>query len=229
MTSIVALHSLPDLLVSGLDLVFVGINPGERSAQRGHYYAHPGNAFWRVLSASPLVDLDVTPEDDAVLHEAPERGIGPFRIGLTDVVKRVLTDSTGITDAELRASVPAFRARIAAARPRAVCFTTTRGFTAIYPRAWRSRAWGRQDVPALEGAEVWVMPSPSGRAAAYHGETAQVLADLAASLRSAAPERPIPLPPSLRGKGVEMLGVEPPTAPGERAPRPTTHRKRANA
>ena len=108
-------RTLPDLIVPGLDLVFVGINPGERSAQRGHYYAHPGNAFWRVLSASPLVDLDVTPEDDAVLHEAPERGIGPFRIGLTDVVKRVLTDSTGITDAELRESVPAFRVRIAAA------------------------------------------------------------------------------------------------------------------
>lgn len=49
------LPTLPDLLTSGLDLVFVGINPGERSAEHGHYYGHPGNAFWRALSASPLV------------------------------------------------------------------------------------------------------------------------------------------------------------------------------
>ena len=161
-----ALRTLPDLLVPGLDLVFVGINPGERSAQRGHYYAHPGNAFWRVLSASPLVARPVTFEDDASMAQAPTLGIGPFHIGLTDVVKRVLTDSAGITDLELREAVPAFRARIAAAAPRVVCFTTTRGFQAVYPRAWRARAWGRQDVPA------------------YHGETATVLEALAASLHS---------------------------------------------
>ena len=48
-------RTLPDLLRPGLDLVFVGINPGERSAQLGHYYGHRGNAFWRALSESRLV------------------------------------------------------------------------------------------------------------------------------------------------------------------------------
>jgi len=167
--------TLPELLRPGLDLVFVGINPGERSAARGHYYAHPGNAFWRALSASPLVARPLTPEDDARLPA--EAGIG-----FTDVVKRVLTDSAGIADAELAAAVPAFRARIRAARPRAVCFTATRPFAALYPRAWRAHGWGRQPVAPLEGAAVWVMPSPSGRAAAYHARIAVVLADLAVSL-----------------------------------------------
>ena len=170
-------RTLPNLLRPGLDLVFVGINPSERSAERGHYYAHPGNAFWRLLSASPLVAAPVTPDDDASLAEAR-----PFRIGFTDVVKRALTDSTGITNAELTESAPAFRARIRSARPRALCFTTTRAFEAAYPRAWRSGAWGRQAVPPLEGAEVWVMPSPSGLAAGHHGKAAVVLADIADSL-----------------------------------------------
>lgn len=167
--------TLPDLLRPGLDLVFVGINPGERSAARGHYYGHPGNAFWRVLSASPLVTRPLAPEDDARLPT--EAGIG-----FTDVVKRVLTDSTGIADAELAAAATSFRARIRAARPRAVCFTATRPFAALYPRAWHAHGWGPQPVPALEGAAVWVMPSPSGRAAAYHARIAAVLADLARSL-----------------------------------------------
>lgn len=168
------LETLPDLLRPGLDLVIVGINPGERSAERGHYYGHPGNAFWRVLSRSSLVARAVTCEDDASLLEAG--------IGFTDVVKRVITDSAQVTDAELRAAVEGFRARIAAASPRAVCFTSTRAFAAVYPGAWHARAWGRQDVPPLEGASVWVMPSPSGRAAAYHGEIDAVLAALAAHL-----------------------------------------------
>ncbi len=168
------LPTLPDLLRPGLDLVFVGINPGERSAERGHYYGHPGNAFWRRLSASPLVSREVTAEDDASLLAEG--------IGFTDVVKRVITDSAQISRAEFADAVPAFQERIALAAPRAVCFTATRPFEAVYPGQWRSRGWGRQDVPPLAGAEVWVMPSPSGRAAGYHREIDGVLADLAKAL-----------------------------------------------
>jgi double-stranded uracil-DNA glycosylase len=170
------LATLPDLLRPGLHLVFAGINPGEQSARRGHYYGHPGNAFWRCLSRSPLAPRPLTPEDDAALAE--------HGIGFTDVVKRVVTDSTQVTDAELREAVPAFRARIAAATPRTVCFTAVRPFEAVYPGAWHARGWGRQAVAPLEGAEVWVMPSPSGRAAAYHPEIDRVLRALAESLAS---------------------------------------------
>jgi len=174
--------TLPDLLRPGLDLVFVGINPGETSARHGHYYANPGNAFWRLLSGSPLVSRLVTPEDDLSLAHAR-----PFRIGFTDVVKRVETDSTKITTAEVRASVEAFRARLATARPRAICFTGGRQFDDLYPKMRPRHGWGRQPLD-LDGAEVWVIPSTSGRAAAYRGQIAAVLADLARSLgvRSAA-------------------------------------------
>jgi double-stranded uracil-DNA glycosylase len=168
------MRTLPDLLRPGLALVFVGINPGERSAARGHYYAHPGNGFWPSLSASPLVDRPVTFEDDRRLPL--ELGIG-----LTDVVKRVISDSQQVTNDELRLAVPSLRARIAYASPRAVCFTTTRGFEACFPGAWRAGGWGAQGV-TLEGAAVWVMPSPSGRAIAHRSHVGRVLAELGASL-----------------------------------------------
>jgi len=179
--NIADLPTLPDLLRPGLDLVFVGINPGERSARRGHYYGHPGNAFWRRLSASPLAGRTLACEDDATLLSAG--------IGFTDVVKRVITDSTQISDEEMREAVPAFLRRLAPVAPRAVCFTATRPFEANYPRAWRSHGWGRQDVAPLLGAEVWVMPSPSGRAAGSHQHIDRVLADLAASLGRTQPRR----------------------------------------
>lgn len=163
-------RTLPDLLRPGLDLVFVGINPGETSARRGHYYAHPGNAFWRELSASGIADGALTPEDD--------RGLLALGIGFTDVVKRVVTDSSDVTDAELAAAAPALRARIAYARPGAVCFTTTRGLEALFPRMRAVRSWGRQPAE-MHGAEVWLIPSTSGRAAAHRSEVRRVLAELA--------------------------------------------------
>ena len=166
-------RTLPDLLRPGLDVVFAGINPGERSARLGHYYAHPGNAFWRVLSESGLAGGGVGPLDDRSLTD---RGVG-----FTDVVKRVVTDSTRVTDAELLASRPAFKRRIAHASPRAVCFTTPRAFDVLFPHVRAARTWGRQPV-RVAGAEAWVMPSTSGRAAAYRADGLRVLRELAAAL-----------------------------------------------
>lgn len=167
-------QTLPDLLVPGLDLVFVGINPGERSAELGHYYSHPGNGFWPALSDSPLLEAPAGPEDDRSLAERA-------RIGFTDVVKRVITDSTDVSNEELRASEAAFRARIAGASPRAVCLTSSRAFDVLFPKVRTSGAWGRQPV-TLEGASVWVMPSTSGRAVAHREHVHRVLAELAVYL-----------------------------------------------
>jgi TDG/mug DNA glycosylase family protein len=171
------LRTLPDLLRPGLDLVFVGINPGEASARARHYYAHPGNRFWQELSSSGLLDgLVASPAsclDDRRLLEAG--------IGFTDVVKRVVTDSAQVSDTELRAAAPAFRGRIAYARPRAVCFTSTRAFASNFPGVRRSKEWGAQPC-VLEGASVWLMPSTSGRAAGCRAEGARVLRELALEL-----------------------------------------------
>ena len=57
----------------------------------------------------------------------------------------------------------------------------------LFPRVRTAKTWGRQPV-TLEGAEVWVMPSTSGRAAGYRAEVHRVLADLAASLGSSRSE-----------------------------------------
>lgn len=168
------MRTLPDLLQPELDLVFAGINPGEQSARAAHYYAHPGNGFWPALTASPLVDRPLTPEDDRSLPLTE-------RIGFTDVVKRVVTDSTDVTAAELRASATAFRRRIAYASPRAVCFTSTRAFDLLFPKIRTANDWGRQPV-TIEGAQAWVMPSTSGRAMRHRDHVHRVLQELATEL-----------------------------------------------
>ena len=168
------MRSLPDLLRPGLDVVFVGINPGEQSARAAHYYAHPGNGFWPALTSSPLVDRPLTPEDDRTLPLT-------HGIGFTDVVKRVVTDSTRVTAQELRDAAPAFNSRIAYASPRAVCFTSTRAFDLLFPKVRAANGWGRQPV-TIQGAQAWVMPSTSGRAIRHRHHVHRVLGELAAAL-----------------------------------------------
>src|SRR3990172_5648405 len=81
------LGPLPDELRPGLDLVFVGINPGIASATHGHHYAGPGNHFWPLLYEAGLVLERLTCDDDARLPD--------YGIGLTNLVDR---PSRGIAD-----------------------------------------------------------------------------------------------------------------------------------
>src|ERR1700721_2571391 len=74
------MRTLPDYLRSGMKLIIVGCNPGDRSARVGHYYAGRGNEFWPLL-----YDSRVIPE---LLDHREDKRMIEFGIGLTDLVKR---------------------------------------------------------------------------------------------------------------------------------------------
>ncbi len=74
-----ALEKLPDQLQEHLRLVFVGTAAGQRSADVGHYYAHPGNRFWRTIH-----EVGITPRRYEA-HEFP--ALLNLGIGFTDVCK----------------------------------------------------------------------------------------------------------------------------------------------
>ena len=52
------MKTLPDYLAPGLDIIFVGINPGSYSAQVGHYFAGPRNRFWPAINRSGPPSFD---------------------------------------------------------------------------------------------------------------------------------------------------------------------------
>ena len=56
--------TVPDVLAPGLDVLFVGINPGLYSGAVGHHFARPGNRFWKALHASGFTDRVLSPFDD---------------------------------------------------------------------------------------------------------------------------------------------------------------------
>jgi thymine-DNA glycosylase len=140
-----------DYLRTGLDLVFVGINPGLRSDAEGRHYAGPGNHFWRLLYESGIVPEPITyKEDERVLD---------FNIGLTNMVSRGSRGLADLSLAELREGAEELRKKLARYRPKIVCFNGKR----IYEVFSASRgSFGQQDE-RFHGALLYVMPSTSAR------------------------------------------------------------------
>jgi double-stranded uracil-DNA glycosylase len=144
-------RELPDYLRPGLQLVFVGINPGERSARVGHYYAGRGNQFWPLLFECGLVPQPLNPQDD--------RRVLEYGIGMTDVVKRWSKSANELRAADFRRDAPRLRRRLRRAAPRVVAFN---GKTAYEKFSGDATCLGWQK-DLLEGARVFVLPSTSGR------------------------------------------------------------------
>jgi double-stranded uracil-DNA glycosylase len=144
---------LPDLLGPGLDVVFCGSAAGSVSAQRGAYYAGPGNRFWPTLFKTGLTPRPLRPEEF--------RAALGFGIGLTDLAKFA---SGADGDLGRAADDPeALRRKIEAARPQALAFVGRRAARVVLGRAVEP---GRQKE-RIGGAAVFVLPSPSGAARGY--------------------------------------------------------------
>src|SRR5688500_15677242 len=74
------LPPLRDRIRADVRVLFVGINPGVRSALTGHHFAGPSNRFWKLLGQAGLVSEPLTYLDDQRL---PEWGYG-----VTNIVPR---------------------------------------------------------------------------------------------------------------------------------------------
>jgi len=85
---------LKDRIRPGLRVLFVGINPGVRSAITGHHFAGYSNRFWKLLNDSRLVPETITYEDDDRLTE--------WDLGITNLIAR---PSPGINDLRQKARI----------------------------------------------------------------------------------------------------------------------------
>src|SRR4029077_4204308 len=117
---------LKDRIRPGLRVLFVGINPGVRSAITGHHFAGYSNRFWKLLSESRLVPQAVTYEDDVRLPI--------WNLGLTNLIAR---PSPGIEDLRLAEYIEGWRVldrKIRRYRPKVVAFLGVTLYRAIRPQ-----------------------------------------------------------------------------------------------
>ena len=165
-------------------MLFVGINPGVRSATTGHHFAGPSNRFWKLLWEARLTPEPFTHEDDVRL---PELGMG-----VTNLVARPSPGIDVLKPAEYIAGWKVLERKIAHFRPAVVALVGVTLWRAILPlvleesnaaasapeasqrelrRAKRTPAAnvkcpGPQRLE-IHGAKIFVLPNPSGRNAHY--------------------------------------------------------------
>lgn len=157
------MRTLPDYLGPGLDIVIVGINPSLYSVQQGHYYARPGNRFWRAANQAGLFA--------ETLDAATDSRVLKSGVGLTDVVKRPTAAAAEIQVKDFGCWAPVLTKKLKRFKPRIVCFQGIGGYR-NYLRYGRRLAVparlrpGRQDR-MLEASIVFLVPSPSGLNAQY--------------------------------------------------------------
>jgi len=155
---------LPDRVQPGVRVLFVGINPGIRSAAIGHHFAGYSNRFWKLLYDSGLVPEPLTCEQDVRL---PEWGYG-----LTNVAARPTRGIDELTAADYAAGWRRLRAKIRRLRPRVVVLV---GVTLATTLRKRARPAAERSTPVrvglqpfdLAGARLFVLPNPSGRNANF--------------------------------------------------------------
>jgi TDG/mug DNA glycosylase family protein len=184
------LPGLPHLLRPGLDIVFIGYNPGLESARVGHYYAFRGNVFWKQLNESGLVARRVSHVDDALLADEAA-------IGFTDLCCRPTARAGELTRAEIVEGALRLHGELLDYRPRFAVFSGRGIYQAFGRHALRlaatdlaARPYGAQleRIAAGPGAAStpFVIPSSSGLASKWHRERLEWLRQLAAILRAPA-------------------------------------------
>jgi TDG/mug DNA glycosylase family protein len=154
----VLLPPLRDRIRPGVRVLFVGINPGVRSALTGHHFAGYSNRFWKLLHEARLVPEPITYEDDDRL---PEWGFG-----ITNIVPRPTPGIDTLTTAEYVDGRARLRRKIARHRPRVVAMVGVTVFRAMFPDRKGPVTLGLHPERLCD-APVFVLPNPSGRNANY--------------------------------------------------------------
>lgn len=179
-------REVPDLLGPDLRLLFVGINPGLWTAATQTHFAHPGNRFYPALLRAGIVTRPVDPA--AGMTEEDRAHLLARGVGITNLVRRATARADELTPAELREGGAHLVELVTTRTPRVVAVA---GITAYRTAFGARRARAGRQPETLGGAELWVVPNPSGlnahetveSLARAYGEVARAAGVLASETR----------------------------------------------
>jgi TDG/mug DNA glycosylase family protein len=152
------LPPLRDRIRPGVRVLFVGINPGVRSALTGHHFAGFSNRFWKLLHESKLVPEPITFEEDDRLCD--------WGYGITNIVARPTPGIDTLHKEEYIEGRTRLRAKVRRYRPAVVAMVGVTVFRAMFPERKDAVRLGLQPE-RLGDTAVFVLPNPSGRNANF--------------------------------------------------------------
>jgi double-stranded uracil-DNA glycosylase len=140
-------------------VLFVGINPGMRSAAIGHHFAGYSNRFWKLLFESGLVPEPIGAQDDGRL---PEWGFG-----ITNLVRRPTPGIDTLRPIEYVAGRRTLTRKVRRWKPHVVAFVGVTLYRSVFARASSTPVSLGIQQERFAGARVFVLPNPSGRNANF--------------------------------------------------------------
>ncbi len=138
-------------------LVFVGINPGLWTAATQTHFAHPSNRFYPALHRAGITAREL--DRVAGLTDADREHLIARGVAITNLVARATPRASDLGDQELREGAEALQARLRRWQPAVVAVAGVTAYRTAFGR--RKAQLGRQDE-RLAGAELWIVPNPSG-------------------------------------------------------------------
>ena len=148
---------LRDRIRPGVEVLFVGINPGARSEAIGHHFAGYSNRFWKLLYDSRLIPEPIGALDDARLCD--------WGFGVTNLIARMTPGIDTLEPHEYPAGVRKLRRKVRRWKPTVVAFVGVSLYRVIFDQKGPLKLGRQKEL--FEGAEVFVLPNPSGRNANF--------------------------------------------------------------
>ena len=140
-------------------VLFVGINPGVRSAATGHHFAGYSNRFWRLLYESRLVSEPIGHEDD--------RRLPDWGLGITNLVARATPGIDTLMPEEWIEGAVGLRRKVRRWKPEIVAFVGVMLYRSLFGVPPRTPIKLGLQKERFEGSRVFVLPNPSGRNANF--------------------------------------------------------------
>lgn len=148
--------TVPDVIASGLRVLFCGINPGLYSGATGYHFARPGNRFWPALYAAGFTDRLLSPFEE---HELLKK-----KYGVTNVVERATATAAELSAEEIIEGGRRLEAKVRRMRP---VFLAVLGVGAYRTAFGRPKAGLGLQPETIGNTSIWVLPNPSGLNAHY--------------------------------------------------------------
>lgn len=149
--------TVDDVLPEPLMLLFVGINPGLWTAAVNAHFARPGNRFWPALHRAGITAAEV--DASLGLPDDARSELAAAGIGISNIVPIATARADELSKQDLLDGGERLRALVRDRRPSVVAVLGVTAFRSAFGR--RDIAIGRSEE-TFEGAELWVLPNPSG-------------------------------------------------------------------
>ena len=149
--------TVDDLVADNLKLLFVGINPGLWTAAVNTHFARPGNRFWPAMHRAGITP-DLVDAGDGLTHEQRllllETGVG-----ITNLVPVATARADELSRQQIVDGGEKLRHLVRKHQPRVVAMLGITSFRQAFSAP--KTVLGKQREP-FEGAELWVLSTPSG-------------------------------------------------------------------